>query len=380
MKIYSRASWGARYRNGVATRRVGSLEKYLHHSVTKHLSANATLEQDKVQIRVVERIGQERFGAGMSYTFLIPPSGRIFEGASVHRVSYHSGGGRDGRPRNTLGAGICLVGNTEANEMTPQQVVAVVWLLQHGVRMGWWQDPAITEGHRDFKATSCPGRHAYKLISEINRRGRGGRASGVSPTPAPAPSGPSARPDVEVQLALAALGYYDAGPDLQYLDGINGDHQKAAVRDYQRARGLHVDDWWGTNTDKHFEEHDMSKIVDQIATASAAKTLGWRTDHIGLDAWGVARNTYHGVRELQASVRGLVGAVTAMAQGETFDEAKLLAGVQEAAREGARVEAGELAEHLAPALAEALNLDPDTIRDAVRGVYADAFADDPKED
>jgi len=179
-RIYTRASWGARYRDGVATRPVGSLQKYLHHSVTKHLPVNATVEEEKVQCRVVEAIGQQRFGAGISYTFLVFPSGRIYQGASVNRVSYHSGGGRDGKPRNTLGVGICLVGNTELNEMTPQQVAAVVWLLQEGVRRGWWQDPAITEGHRDFKATSCPGRHAYKRIDEINRLGRSGKP--VSPS------------------------------------------------------------------------------------------------------------------------------------------------------------------------------------------------------
>lgn len=183
--IQSRASWGAQHRDGVATRSLGRLEKYLHHSVTKQLPVTASIEEERVQCRVVESIGQARFGAGISYTFLVFPSGRIYQGASVHRVSYHSGGGRDGKSRNTLGVGICLVGNTEANEMTPQQEAAVVWLLRHGVEQGWWQDPSITEGHRDFKSTSCPGKNAYAKIGRINAAARmsGVSAAPTSPTP-----------------------------------------------------------------------------------------------------------------------------------------------------------------------------------------------------
>lgn len=208
-RIYSRASWGAQYRDGVGTRPVGSLQKYFHHSVTRHLPANATIEQERVECRTVERIGQQRFGAGISYTFLVFPSGRIHQGASVNRISYHSGGGRDGKPRNTLGVGICLVGNTEANEMTPAQIAAVVRLLQEGVRRGWWQDPAITEGHRDFKNTSCPGRHAYALIGEINRRGRGGAV-----LPSPSPSKPTDRP-------AAPTGDLTVADAKKILDAIN---------------------------------------------------------------------------------------------------------------------------------------------------------------
>ncbi len=160
-------------------------------------------------------------------------------------------------------------------------------------------------------------------------------AGGDKTTPAPI-TGPSARPDIEIQLALAVLGTYDPGPNLQYLDGINGDHQKAAVRNYQRSRGLHVDGWWGTNTNKHFEEHDMSKIVDQIATASAAKTLGWRTDHINLDAWGVARNTLHAARAareetaaLEARVAGLTEAVSQLARNQGVDPEAITAAIEE---------------------------------------------------
>lgn len=185
--IRTRASWGARHRDGVGNRPVGRLEKYLHHSVTRHLSKTATVAEEQVQMRTVEGIGQQRFAAGISYNFGIFPSGRIYQGASVGRIAYHSGAGR-----NTRGAGICLIGNTESNEMTTEQLAALVWLLQEGVRRGWWGDPALTEGHRDFSATACPGRHAYSQIGEINRRGRGGQVKDPAPTPAPVKPKPTA--------------------------------------------------------------------------------------------------------------------------------------------------------------------------------------------
>lgn len=186
--IASRASWGARYRNGVGNRRTGSLQKYFHHTVTAHLSVNATVAQERAQMRTIENIGQQRFGAGISYSFIIFPSGRIYEGASVNRIAYHSGPGR-----NTRGAGICLAGNYDTNQLGTRAFNAIVWLLQEGVRRGWWGDPALTERHRDFSSTACPGRYAAAQFAAINRAGRSGStppSGGSTPTVPEAPKEP----------------------------------------------------------------------------------------------------------------------------------------------------------------------------------------------
>lgn len=223
-KIYSRKEWGARYKNGVGNRKVGSLEKYFHHSVTKHLSENATVAEEMAQMRVIERIGQQRFGDGISYTFIIFPSGRIYEGAGVNRISWHSGPGR-----NTRGAGICLAGNYEANKLGSKAENAVVWLLQEGVRRGWWNDPALTEGHRDFKSTSCPGKHAYGRMSEINRKGRGGAVSTPkSPQkPAQKPSAPSKNKRGKVSGTSYTVE----------ADGIFGNYTIRALQQVLRNKG-----------------------------------------------------------------------------------------------------------------------------------------------
>lgn len=260
-RIFTRAEWGAKYRNGVGSRTVGNLETYAHHSVTRQLPESASFAEDAAEIRTIERIGQQRFNAGMSYTFLIPPSGRIFEGASVGRISYHSGGGNDGKPRNTRGASICFVGNYENHPLTEKQIEAAVWLLQHGVAKGWWKLPRITEGHRDFKATACPGRHAYAKLGEINKRASKGT---VKPTPSTDRSKikvanamvlPTSVPgNKAIQSRLKKMGYPLEG----YLtvDGKNGKYQREAVNDYHRSQfyipGVAFDKTWGRFTEGHY--------------------------------------------------------------------------------------------------------------------------------
>lgn len=324
MKIASRASWGALYANGVGNRPVGSLQKYLHHTVTRHLPANATVAQERAEMRTVERIGQQRFGRGISYTICIFPSGRAYWGASIHRISYHSGGGRDGKPRNTLGVGIVLVGNTHANPVTPQQQDALVAVLQHGVRQKWWNDPAISEGHRDFKATSCPGDYAYRLIPTINRRARGGTYA----------EGKNERDDLEIQLALAVLGHYDAGDSLQWLDGVNGASQKRATEAYQRSRGLHPDGWWGTSTDQHYERNDMSKVEDRIARAVWGFVHSSEKRNMGY----ISRLTNRDVVTALGNQAGLLKAIEQLAGGQSVD----LDAVKAAAEKGVSAALGNL--------------------------------------
>ena len=193
-RIISRKTWGARYRNGVGTRKTGRLEKYLHHTVTAHLSESATPAQERAQMRVLETIGQQRFGGGISYNIVVFPSGRVYEGASVNRIAYHSGGGR-----NTRGVGVVLAGNFEANKLGTKAFNSIVWVLQEGVRRGWWGDPALTSYHKQFRSTACPGRYAISRFDELNRAGRGQAVKATAPAPAkPSKSGSSGKswPDV----------------------------------------------------------------------------------------------------------------------------------------------------------------------------------------
>jgi hypothetical protein len=166
-RVIPRSEWGARYDNGSGPRRLPATEAWLHHSVTVAPDPVPPFDDDYVAIRTLESIGESRFGRGISYTRLLTPAGLVFEGHSIDRVGTHTGG------RNTVAVGYCLVGNYDATKPTDAQVLALAWCLQEDRRRGWLDRPALDGGHRDLKATACPGKYAYALIGHVNRLAAG---------------------------------------------------------------------------------------------------------------------------------------------------------------------------------------------------------------
>lgn len=190
------------------------------------------------------------------------------------------------------------------------------------------------------------------------------RGGPVAPAPA---AGPSARPDVEVQLALAVLGLYDAGTDGKYLDGVNGGHQRAAVINYQRTRGLQVDGWWGPNTDKHFERNDMASIVKEIADEVLSRPLKAPTPG-GIGEGESLATKVSKIRDRTEKTTRELGATAPIVR-------------EIAGRVGAPVDAEAVAKHLAPLVTAALIQDghgasTDAIEAALRRVFADAGKED----
>lgn len=169
MRIIPRAEWGARYPAGFGPAPLPVDQIWLHHTAMAAPAPDAPLAVDCAAVRTVERVGQDRFGGGISYTFLVLPSGRIFEGHGVGRRGAHTAG------RNTVARAICLHGEHSRTAPTAAQLDAVAWLLREGVARGWWRSPRLSGGHRDVKSTACPGDAAYALIGEINRRAAGPR-------------------------------------------------------------------------------------------------------------------------------------------------------------------------------------------------------------
>lgn len=166
MRIIPREEWGARHGDGRYWTTLPASEVWLHHSVTVAPDTVPPWTDDYEAIRTIERIGADRFGSvyGFPYTFGITPAGLIFEGHHIAKTGAHTYG------HNTIGRAICLVGNYETDEPTELQLDAVAWLLRHGQAQGWWREARLDGGHRDLKATACPGRHAYAAIPRINAR------------------------------------------------------------------------------------------------------------------------------------------------------------------------------------------------------------------
>lgn len=166
MRIITRAEWGAAHDDGAGPAPLPAEEVFLHHSVTVAPDLEPPFDDDFAAIRTLERIGEERFGRGISYTFPITPAGLVFEGHGVDRKGAHTAG------RNSRARAIVFVGNYDAGRPTEQQLDAAAWLLVHGWLSGWWKRAELTGGHRDVSSTACPGRHAYAAIPVINRRAK----------------------------------------------------------------------------------------------------------------------------------------------------------------------------------------------------------------
>lgn len=240
--LIPRSTWGARYRDGFGTRPVGNLKTYLHHSVTSQLLPSATQAQEINEIRKLEDIGQARFKGGISYTFIIAPSGRVYVGHTISRIGAHTQG------HNTTAAGIALLGTYTNNRPTPEQEVSIAKLLNLGVENAWWKKAALTGGHRDTKATACPGNMAYPRIPAINKLAITW-APGTKPT-SPKPAGKpvltygSKGAHVKtLQTFLKSCNLYKGE-----LDSSFGPATLIALTAYQRAVGLTPDGYCGPLT------------------------------------------------------------------------------------------------------------------------------------
>jgi len=164
MEIIPRSEWGAIHPRGFKEAPLPASEVWLHHSVTIAPDLIPPFDDDYAAVRTLERIGQQRFNGGISYTFAVTPVGLVFEGHGIDRQGAHTGG------RNSIARAICLIGDYSTKAPTTAMKKAVAELLVHGFKQKWWKAPKLNGGHRDAPgaSTACPGNAAHKVIGEIN--------------------------------------------------------------------------------------------------------------------------------------------------------------------------------------------------------------------
>lgn len=231
--IISRAEWGARYGDGRTGAAFPATELWLHHSVTAAPGVDASFSQDCQAIQRIEEIGRERFGEiyGFPYTFGLTPSGRIFAGHHISKLGAHTAG------HNTVGRAVVLVGDYTGHGPTPAQVDALAWLVPYGRAAGWWTVGGLTGGHRDTKATACPGDAAYAAIGAINARIAGGGSE--LPTLRYGMRDSAAVANLQAFLARVFPSYAGAlGLPLLPATGNYLDQTKAWVAEFQRRVGI----------------------------------------------------------------------------------------------------------------------------------------------
>lgn len=164
--LIQREEWGARYDDGFRDRPLPVSEFWLHHSVTIAPDLLPPFTDDDAAVRTLERIGESRFGGGISYTFAVTPVGRLYEGHSFHRQGAHTKG------HNTVGAAFVLVGDYSKRAPTDEQRDTIARRMVRLHRTGKATRHTLNGGHRDASgnSTACPGDAGHAAIADINRR------------------------------------------------------------------------------------------------------------------------------------------------------------------------------------------------------------------
>lgn len=208
----------------------------------ERLREQIRLPHEYIELRKLDDIGQARFQGGISYTFILPPSGRIYAGCSIHRIGAHT------QDHNSTAAGIALQGNDTTNKPTQEQEESLAWPLNHGVEQGFWVHPVLTGGHRDTKATTCPGNAAYPRIPAINKLSISWKP-GTRPT-APKPTGMRVLTYGSKGKDVGALQTFLKTCSLYFgtIDESFGPATLTGLKAYQTAVALSPDDSCGLLT------------------------------------------------------------------------------------------------------------------------------------
>ena len=168
--ILSRATWGAGApKPGLlrSNRRPWTKITVHHSAMSSSGMAGASTGPSRAAIRRIQdaHMGKEGWG-DIGYHFLIDPAGRVYQGRSLAYQGAHAGGSN-----NVGNIGVCLLGDFDARPPDPRALASLEKLLgalsrRHGIAR------SSVKGHREFKATQCPG---DRLMDWVHGYARGRR-------------------------------------------------------------------------------------------------------------------------------------------------------------------------------------------------------------
>ena len=157
LEIVPRAAWGARAPRSRFEIGTPSPELWLHHS--------AGSESGAAGVRRIQNFHMDGRGwSDIAYSFIIDRSTlTVYEGRGAGIRGGHTFG------HNSVSHGLCVMGNFDRIEASAGLVSRLAELVRFGHGRNWWPSQ-LSGGHRDVRATSCPGGDLYAEIDEINRQ------------------------------------------------------------------------------------------------------------------------------------------------------------------------------------------------------------------
>ncbi|BFZ08142.1 hypothetical protein BsWGS_11181 [Bradybaena similaris] len=155
-RIISRAEWGAR-----RPTKETNLNTPVQYAIIHHSTGNNCYDRNSCQalVRGYQKHHMESNGwDDIGYSFVIGGDGSVFEGRGWDKVGSHTQG------YNGDGLGFCLTGEFTSVLPTQAQLNALRDLLDCGVSRGKLRSTYTLRGHKDMKATQCPGNRLYQEI------------------------------------------------------------------------------------------------------------------------------------------------------------------------------------------------------------------------
>lgn len=160
--IVSRAEWGAVPKLGIESciRNINSYDYLVvHHCATTNTTVDSRTEKDQ-QWYIQDLHMRSKGWCDIGYHFGLGKNGTILEGADpVYE-------GRHEPTVNSNSLGIVVHGDYTTRTFTSNQETKLVDLLSW-LCYRYNIEPDRIKGHRDFKATACPGNNLYNKLPQI---------------------------------------------------------------------------------------------------------------------------------------------------------------------------------------------------------------------
>lgn len=160
--------YGARHRAPLRSAPRAKVETCLHTTVTIAPDLLPPYDDEHEAMRLLERIGVQRFGSGVSYNAVVMPTGRAYEGQPLDNKSTHS----EWTDWNYSRASIALCGDYSKDRPTEAMLLKVA-----EIQAAWMTEGVITtvvlRGHYEVSSKSCPGRYAIARMDDIATAARG---------------------------------------------------------------------------------------------------------------------------------------------------------------------------------------------------------------
>lgn len=158
-RIITRAEWGANpKKRGDRSTVPEPWGEVVGHTEAGPVRYPASLAHETAVVKGIERFhtNPEPAGRGwqaIAYSFLIAPSGRIFEGRGWGYKGAHTEG------RNSNAVAFCFLGHGDKQPLTAEAIAAAQWLIGEGIRLGHLTPNPRIGTHAEYsqKGKTCPG-------------------------------------------------------------------------------------------------------------------------------------------------------------------------------------------------------------------------------